>query len=234
MWCEKSRQFCYSPPTAHHYTHKPGAWRRDGGTIAGRQLHYYSVCQTELHLFHCMHLCCHGVGAVARFTGTAHWLWRAGSVHLAMSAPRLRRSHRLSSQITSIVPTAGSKSAAGTVDSEPDVPQPRCKRQRKEAAGQAGRQPPAAAAPAAEPSTGPSRIYERELWQQGHARVAGVDEAGRGPLAGPVVAAGAPEGSSHPAATPPCFACTEQVKGNPTCPSCSMHHSRARAHRRHR
>ena len=31
--------------------------------------------------------------------------------------------------------------------------------------------------------------YERELWQQGLAHVAGVDEAGCGPLAGPVVAA---------------------------------------------
>ena len=31
---------------------------------------------------------------------------------------------------------------------------------------------------------GPSREFERELWQQGYARVAGVDEAGRGPLAG--------------------------------------------------
>ncbi len=33
--------------------------------------------------------------------------------------------------------------------------------------------------------------FERPLWQQGIARVAGVDEAGRGPLAGPVVAAAA-------------------------------------------
>src|ERR1019366_2124844 len=33
--------------------------------------------------------------------------------------------------------------------------------------------------------------FERGLWQQGVARVAGVDEAGRGPLAGPVVAAAA-------------------------------------------
>ena len=32
-------------------------------------------------------------------------------------------------------------------------------------------------------------VYERELWQQGLAYVAGLDEAGRGPLAGPVVAA---------------------------------------------
>ena len=31
--------------------------------------------------------------------------------------------------------------------------------------------------------------YERELWQKGVAQVAGVDEAGCGPLAGPVVAA---------------------------------------------
>lgn len=31
--------------------------------------------------------------------------------------------------------------------------------------------------------------YERQLWGAGCARVAGVDEAGRGPLAGPVVAA---------------------------------------------
>jgi len=33
--------------------------------------------------------------------------------------------------------------------------------------------------------------FERVLWQQGFNRVAGVDEAGRGPLAGPVVAAAA-------------------------------------------
>jgi ribonuclease HII len=33
--------------------------------------------------------------------------------------------------------------------------------------------------------------FERELWRQNITRVAGVDEAGRGPLAGPVVAAAA-------------------------------------------
>jgi len=33
--------------------------------------------------------------------------------------------------------------------------------------------------------------FERVLWRQGVARIAGVDEAGRGPLAGPVVAAAA-------------------------------------------
>lgn len=34
-----------------------------------------------------------------------------------------------------------------------------------------------------------SLAYERSLWNQGYRRVAGTDEAGRGPLAGPVVAA---------------------------------------------
>jgi len=33
--------------------------------------------------------------------------------------------------------------------------------------------------------------YETECWNHGHPNVAGVDEAGRGPLAGPVVVAGA-------------------------------------------
>lgn len=35
----------------------------------------------------------------------------------------------------------------------------------------------------------PTFDYEQKLWQQGFARVAGIDEAGRGALAGPVVAA---------------------------------------------
>jgi ribonuclease HII len=38
------------------------------------------------------------------------------------------------------------------------------------------------------PPTAPYR-YEGQAWREGVARVAGVDEAGRGPLAGPVVAA---------------------------------------------
>lgn len=50
----------------------------------------------------------------------------------------------------------------------------------------------AAAAPAAKgrgrpaklKAPGPTRELEAELWQQGYASVAGVDEAGRGPLAG--------------------------------------------------
>ncbi|KAK9795483.1 hypothetical protein WJX73_003495 [Symbiochloris irregularis] len=36
---------------------------------------------------------------------------------------------------------------------------------------------------------GPSRDLEEGLWDRGFQRVAGIDEAGRGPLAGPVVAA---------------------------------------------
>ena len=32
-------------------------------------------------------------------------------------------------------------------------------------------------------------LYERRLWNKGYRQVAGVDEAGRGPLAGPIVAA---------------------------------------------
>lgn len=38
------------------------------------------------------------------------------------------------------------------------------------------------------PFPGPTLNYERAVMDQGFARVAGVDEAGRGPLAGPVVA----------------------------------------------
>ena len=34
-----------------------------------------------------------------------------------------------------------------------------------------------------------SQDEERRLWRDGFARVAGIDEVGRGPLAGPVVAA---------------------------------------------
>lgn len=42
---------------------------------------------------------------------------------------------------------------------------------------------------AAIPMKTPTFDYEQQLWQQGFARVAGIDEAGRGALAGPVVAA---------------------------------------------
>ncbi|HET97476.1 MAG TPA: ribonuclease HII [Desulfurivibrio alkaliphilus] len=42
---------------------------------------------------------------------------------------------------------------------------------------------------AREPAVGDSLAFERSLWGQGYRLVAGTDEAGRGPLAGPVVAA---------------------------------------------
>lgn len=35
----------------------------------------------------------------------------------------------------------------------------------------------------------PTLQYEQALWREGYTRIAGIDEAGRGPLAGPVVAA---------------------------------------------
>ena len=35
----------------------------------------------------------------------------------------------------------------------------------------------------------PTFDYERPLWKQGLRLIAGVDEVGRGPLAGPIVAA---------------------------------------------
>ncbi|MGD0744425.1 MAG: ribonuclease HII [Verrucomicrobiota bacterium] len=46
--------------------------------------------------------------------------------------------------------------------------------------------------------------FERVLWQRGATRVAGVDEAGRGPLAGPVVAAAAILPAKWAAAGLPC------------------------------
>jgi len=43
--------------------------------------------------------------------------------------------------------------------------------------------------PEEQSSRGPSLFYEKSLHARGIRPVAGVDEAGRGPLAGPVVAA---------------------------------------------
>lgn len=38
------------------------------------------------------------------------------------------------------------------------------------------------------PTVGNMLVHEQKLWEQGYTAIAGVDEAGRGPLAGPVVA----------------------------------------------
>ena len=56
----------------------------------------------------------------------------------------------------------------------------------------AKRAPKAAVPSPAKPAKaahGPTRAHEKTFWDKGFTRVAGVDEAGRGPLAGPVVAA---------------------------------------------
>jgi len=57
---------------------------------------------------------------------------------------------------------------------------------------------PRAVATSREPQ--PSLDFEQSLWQEGVSPVAGVDEAGRGPLAGPVVAAAVilPSTFNHP------------------------------------
>lgn len=44
------------------------------------------------------------------------------------------------------------------------------------------------AAPTVRPQPSPNTAYERALWRAGLSRVAGIDEVGRGPLAGPVLA----------------------------------------------
>jgi ribonuclease HII len=64
--------------------------------------------------------------------------------------------------------------------------------------------PPGADAPAREPGRLQDLLaYERRFWSRGVQGVAGIDEVGRGPLAGPVVAAAVvlPVGVSVPGAT---------------------------------
>jgi ribonuclease HII len=69
-----------------------------------------------------------------------------------------------------------------------------------DAAAEAPSAPLAKKSPKSSSSSGPTRDREARLWAKGHAAVAGVDEAGRGPLAGPVVAAACvlPAGASFP------------------------------------
>jgi ribonuclease HII len=114
-----------------------------------------------------------------------------------MSSPALmRRQTRSCTRLAAAAPVRASEGdAAPTAVLDEAAASQRAKRQRKVAA--VSDEPEAAVAAAAKQATasktgrkvkaaseGPSREYERDLWQQGFKRVAGVDEAGRGPLAG--------------------------------------------------
>lgn len=76
--------------------------------------------------------------------------------------------------------SSGAEAADGDADAGP-APPPPAKRRRAA--------PTAPAAPTPRAGAGPTRDREARLWARGFGAVAGVDEAGRGPLAGPVVAA---------------------------------------------
>jgi ribonuclease HII len=82
------------------------------------------------------------------------------------------------------VPAEAPAGAAELVSSPDAAP---AKRRRASGAAQAAA--PAEADAALASAVAPGRSYEARWWAKGAARVAGVDEAGRGPLAGPVVAA---------------------------------------------
>ena len=95
----------------------------------------------------------------------------------ASATGSLRRSVRLRIGVDSIRSTL----AAAEPPARGPGPQPkRAKRAEAEGGG---------AAAAKAHVGGLSRQYEEVLWSKGFKAVAGVDEAGRGPLAGPVVAA---------------------------------------------
>jgi len=90
---------------------------------------------------------------------------------------------------------AKADSTAAAADAQKEEPPPRKRPARAPAA-----KPKTGEKSAAKPKTGkksaaaashkgPTREHEARLWAKGHRAVAGVDEAGRGPLAGPVVAA---------------------------------------------
>lgn len=114
----------------------------------------------------------------------------------------LRRSARIQRRAATQQPDVHLQAfqAVAIVESDLVEPQehPRRKRARKTGTAPTGAVEPAAAtalldkessATSSTNASGPSRCYEEELWEAGYPAVAGVDEAGRGPLAGPVVAA---------------------------------------------
>jgi len=96
----------------------------------------------------------------------------------------LRRSTRSSSTAREALQKSSVAITAALEASEPrakrvKIPQPAATKDSKSCGGSSGGPAP----------QGISRYYEKQQWDQGFKAVAGVDEAGRGPLAGPVVAA---------------------------------------------
>lgn len=78
--------------------------------------------------------------------------------------------------------------APSTADAAPaDPPEPTAAAKQKAARNVSKK----ASSKSSSSNNGLSRAKEQQLWSQGYQAVAGVDEAGRGPLAGPVVAAAA-------------------------------------------
>jgi ribonuclease HII len=91
---------------------------------------------------------------------------------------------KLANAATAAAPSAstGKRSRAAPADAAAGaVAPPPAKRRRPSA--------PVPKRPSPAPGPGPTRERERRLRARGFPAVAGVDEAGRGPLAGPVVAA---------------------------------------------
>lgn len=114
-----------------------------------------------------------------------------------MSTPAPRRCTRASARLRSAVAAAhdaavaAAQDAAAAAQKDAERPSPAQPRKRQRRAPAVSGEDAGGASPAARrgrkakaPAPCPTRDHERELWQQGYRRVAGVDEAGRGPLAG--------------------------------------------------
>jgi ribonuclease HII len=111
-----------------------------------------------------------------------------------MSTAAPRRSTRVSVRLRTASAeqdaAAAAQQAAQQEVEHPSPAQPRKRHRRAPAQSEEGADQGSPAArhgggrKAKAPAAGPTREFERELWQQGYQRVAGVDEAGRGPLAG--------------------------------------------------
>ena len=78
--------------------------------------------------------------------------------------------------------------SAAIVTSALEVPEPKPKRVKRAQSVQTSKKS-STLKTVGGPPEGISRYYEKQQWDKGFKSVAGIDEAGRGPLAGPVVAA---------------------------------------------